>query len=462
MSSNLILVANRLPISLTSSRRGLRIHKSPGGMASALLPLLKNTSTIWLGYSGLEETLTVDNLKQLGISSQLRPVAIKAELYRCYYYNFANGILWPVFHGFQPRQRFTEADWQATLAVCNQFADHIMSNIKPGDRLWIHDFHLFMLPAILRDRGLTNRIGFFLHIPFAKPDWLKKVPHYQDILNSLRGVDILGVQTKQDVKRAKNCFQILSPGFTPPQIDAFPIGIDYKKYSEAYLLPSVQAHLQRIKRQLSGKFVILSASRLDYTKGIMEQLAAIEALLSKPDLTLPIKYKLIVAPSREVLGEYSDLSKAIEIKVAEINRRFGSLSYQPIDYDYRTIGFEELCAWYGYADVLLDTPLIDGMNLVAKEYIAAQHDKPGVVILGIMAGAAAQLKQSLLVNPARIEDIVASLQQAIRMPKTIRQQRLKTLLLNVSSEDIFSWYASFDKMLRVKDEITLQRFSFHS
>lgn len=455
MSSNLFLVANRLPINLTASKRGVSIHKSPGGMASALLPLLKNTSTIWLGYSGLEETLTEDNLKQLGISSQLRPVAIKADLYRRYYYNFANGILWPAFHGFQPRQRFTEADWRATLAVCNKFADNIMSNINPEDRLWIHDFHLFMLPAILRGRGLTNRIGFFLHIPFAKPDWLKKVPHHQDILNSLSTVDLLGVQTGRDARQAQNCFKILAPDLTPPQIGAFPIGVDYKKYSEAYLMPSVQAHLQRIKRQLSGKFVILSASRLDYTKGIMEQLAAIETLLSKPASALPIKYKLIVAPSREVLGEYSDLSKAIESKVTEINRHFGSSSDQPIDYDYRTIGFEELCAWYSYADVLLDTPLIDGMNLVAKEYIAAQHDKPGVVILGKKAGASAQLKSSLLVNPARTEDIVAALQQAIIMPKTARQQRLQALLLNVSSEDIFSWYASFDKMLHAKDQMTL-------
>ena len=389
-------------------------------------------------------------MEDLDLPGQLKPLSLSKKAYKSYYGNFANGSLWPVFHGLQPRRVFDEEDWQIALGVVQQFADKIIELAEPDDYIWIHDFHLIMLPKLLREAGLRNRIGFFLHTPFSQPEVFQSLPHSREMIDSLRAADVCGFQTSNDAEgysKSKEALGIKDEKRAPQLIGVYPVGIDYASYATAFQRDAVRKHSARIADLYGDKTIILSISRLDYTKGIVEQLRAVEEFLMQADNPRSYLYKLIVAPSRESLTEYQQLSQEIQATVTEINNRLASPGWVPIDYDNRAVPTDEVVAWFAKADVMLVTPQIDGMNLVAKEYIAAKIDNHGLLILSNSAGAAHQLKQALLVDPNNHSEIVSALRQANTMPQHERRKRFLAMRQNVRSEDAYFWGNKFSEDL---------------
>ncbi len=447
-ASKLIVVSNRLSISISEYSHGLRYASSPSGLAAALSSALRSKSTVWIGWNGMRRGLRKDELDSLHLPQQLQPINLAQSFYRSYYNNFSNGSLWPILHGFKPRRMYDQADWQASLAVTQRFAAKVVALAKPQDIIWIHDFHLIMLPRTLRELGCTNRIGYFLHTPFARPKLFQTLPHYREMLESLQLTDVCGFQTDDDVQRFKACQTLITrPGrITQPLTKAFPVGIDYHHYADASTTAPVRKYTQAFKKSFRLKTVILSVSRLDYTKGIVRQLMAVEGLLTDTPKSQEFIYKLIVAPSREDLSEYQELKQNIEKLVGRINKRFGTSDWQPVQYDYRSVQFDELVALYRRADIMLVVPLIDGMNLVAKEFVAAKSNM-GVLILSKTAGAAQQLTTALQVDPTSLKEVIAALKTAVTMPSMERRLRHRAMRKIVKQENAFLWVETFTAVL---------------
>lgn len=440
-----IVVSNRLPVSIIEQADKVSLKRSIGGLATAMGSLTGRYPMLWIGWGGIAHPLTKDQIKRLRFPKTLVPIAISTRLLARYYDRIANGILWPMLHGLRPSTLSQEADWQAVKKVVSRFAEAIQQNLEPDDVIWIHDYHLVLLPKVLRDAGVTQRIGFFLHTPFPPFQTLSRAKFAREMLESLSQVDVMGFQTERDMRHFKECLKAMDIDMRRgATVRPFPIGIDFDTFRKAASLVSVTKYFKAIQTlKPRGHKVILSVSRLDYTKGIVEQLKAagqaIEQLIPKK-----VTYKLIVAPSREAQEEYRKLHDKIEQTVAEINDHFKrKYGLEPIEYSYRSYGFEELNAWYQAADVLLVTPVIDGMNLVVKEYIAARHNNRGAVVLSRTIGAAFQLKKAILVDPTDVEDITRGLVKALSLPVTERAKRWRALARNVRDENVFWWARSF-------------------
>lgn len=430
-TSSIILAANRLPATLVQVGGSKQWQPSPGGMAAALTPIQKKWHAHWIGWSGLHEP--PDDLPPF--SPGLEGLHIPAELYNHYYNGMANGVLWPAFHGLQAESLSEEA-WKAYVEVNNLFADTIAAKARPGDLIWIHDFHLLLVPTLLRKRGLQNKIGLFLHIPFAGEKYLA-FPHARTLLGGLLGTSLCGVQTEADAQKLTDCLRHLFPKTKLPPIRNFPIGIDYQLYHSAYKKTAVRVMLDEIQKATAGRYVVLSVSRLDYTKGITTQLRAVERAVKK-DLKNTY-YKIIVAPSREGVGAYQTLKNDIDAEIARLQQELPGV----IDYQYRNTPFNEVCAWFLRADTTLVSPFIDGMNLVAKEYLATKQDQKGVLILSTKAGAAAQLTDALLVDPYNEEAIANALLQAQAMPAGEQRRRASAIRRNLREQDVFWWAEQF-------------------
>jgi trehalose 6-phosphate synthase/phosphatase len=433
----LIIVSNRPPISVTEGSGGLAIKRAPGGLAAALSQVWERPGCVWVGWSGMDRSLSHDEFRELRLGDKLALVNLESDLYHRYYDVFANGVLWPVLHGMAPRQAYTPDDLTAAEAVIERFARCLLWLAKPDDIIWIHDFHLALLPGRLRELGMKQRIGFFLHVPFADPAVFRRLPDHERLASSLVQADVLGLQTTRDLRQLKR--YMARAGLEPAgRVDAFPIGIDYDEYHDRVYRPESAVHLAQLSLRYDGQTVIFAASRLDYTKGIPQQLRAIDGLLARTGRR-DIVFKLLVVPSRESLEEYQEVREQAEQLVAEINGRY---DWQPVEYTYASYGLDELCAWYARADIMLVTPVVDGMNLVAKEYVAAHGDE-GVLVLGRRAGAAAQLRQALLVDPDDAGTMVDTLERAINMPASERRRRMQALRRVVRVQSVQRWGEEF-------------------
>lgn len=422
----------------------LTLQRSIGGLSTALSTLMSTYPLVWIGWAGTDKRLTEEVLRRLHFPKNLIPIAIEPKLFNRYYNRMSNGVLWPLLHSMEPPDSDQTANWKASQKVTALFANATKATCSAGDLIWIHDYHLALLPAALRGQGVTNRIGFFLHTPFPTPDVFAMWRYHGQLLRSLREADVIGFQTARDVENFHACLRATGIRLRPHTIvQAYPIGIDFKAYRAAIKVGAVSTYLARVRRRINRKKVILSVSRLDYTKGIIEQLRAVERVLANSN-PKKLLYRLIVAPSREAIDEYRELKLEIDRTVNEINSRFmQSHGVTPIDFEYRSHGFEELNAWYRAADILLVTPLIDGMNLVVKEYVAARGNYRGIVVLSKTAGAAAQLHSAVQVDPSNISDIRCGITDALEMPLHERKRRWQALRNNVKQEDIFWWSKRF-------------------
>jgi trehalose 6-phosphate synthase/phosphatase len=438
MSGRIIIVSNRLPLSIVKREGRWIADRSIGGLATALSSVFGRYEPIWVGWTGVKKVFAQKEMASLGLPDGLVPVQIPARMVQRYYDRYCNRVLWPELHGLRPGIKVKGTDWQAYEEMSERFAAAASEQVRPGDLIWIHDFHLMLLPHYLRKAGVKNRIGFFLHTPFPAKSGLE---HQPLMLKSLMSADLVGLQTDRDVKN------IRAAGFNG-NVRAIPIGIDYKLYSQADKRDNVRSILSDLKARTKKRKMILSISRLDQTKGIVMQLRAVEDFLRGRGDRKNFVYRVIVAPSRENVPEFKKLRVKVERVVEQINQRLGSSDWRPVDYEYRSIGLDEVCAHDLAGDIMLLAPVIDGMNLIAKEYVATRTNDRGMLVLSNTAGAAFNLKDAVLVDPLSRESIVAGLHQAQHMGAKERSARWEKMRRAVAHHDLFWWTDEFIRTLR--------------
>lgn len=460
----LIIVSNRLPIALTKGDTGhWQVQPSPGGLVTALSPLLSERGGLWVGWPGIMGEVELDNVidqasQDLGYS--LNPVSLTEEDINQYYFGFSNEILWPLFHDLQTRCNFDPAYWNAYQSVNRKFANIVAQNARTEDYIWVHDYQLMLVAKDLRHMGVDNKVGFFLHTPFPPLDILAKLPWRTKILEALLEYDVVGFQTRRDRNNFIRCIEAMHKGvhadfrrqvstITTPKRDisigSFPISIDFNDFARQAKSPIVEGAARQLRETMPDQLIVLGVDRLDYSKGIPEKLKAFKNALERfDDLHGKITLIQVAVPSRKDIPEYQILRAEIEGLVSEINGIFTQPGWIPVHYMFRSMERTELLAYYLAADIALITSLKDGMNLVAKEYCAANIDKDGVLILSEFAGAANQLyRWSLLVNPYDIEGVAEAIHEAFHMSIEERRWRMRKLRNSVARRDVFWWVESF-------------------
>jgi trehalose 6-phosphate synthase len=404
----------------------------------------------------LSEALTLGG-KDIGYT--LKSVPLSEEEVRGYYYGFANEILWPLFHDLQTRCNFDPSYWYAYEDANRKFAETIAQEMAPEDYLWIHDYHLMLVAKYLREMGVHEKTGFFLHTPFPSPDIFVKLPWRRQILESLMAYDLVGFQTSVDRNNFLDCvgrhlrtprsdsrrMLVVLKGERQVRVGNLGISIDFDEFDRLARGDSVGRRLDELREEMAATKVILGVDRLDYSKGIPERLRAFEKALEQyEDLRGRVTLVQVVEPSRTGIPEYDQLQSEIEGLVGRINGRFTQSGWVPIHYFYRRLDRQELVAFYRLARIALVTPLKDGMNLIAMEYCAANVDESGVLVLSEFAGAAWRLgRHALIVNPYDIDGMAEAIHQASEMGWEERQHRMRRLRAAVRRRDIYWWVKTF-------------------
>ncbi|HTR67751.1 MAG TPA: trehalose-6-phosphate synthase [Terriglobales bacterium] len=466
IEGRLILVSNRLPVSLKRQGENLRVEPSPGGLATALSAVWNSYKDgIWIGWPGatVENVNIQDLLDKVAKEGpyQLRAVILTAQEVERFYAGFANEIIWPLFHDLQSRCNFRPEYWEAYQKVNRKYARAVASSSSSEDLIWVHDYQLMLVAQNLREMGSRSRLGFFQHIPFPPPDVFEKLPWRDSVLRGLLEFDVLGFQTSRDRANFIACVAELLPeaeihdgdqqqaivhlGGRRVIAGAFPISIDFDEFAVPASQPDVAARATAIRSELMENILLLGVDRMDYTKGIPERLQAFRLLLERfPELRRQISLVQIVVPSRSDIPEYKGLREEVELLVSQINGQFTQPGWVPIHYMYRNMPRHDLLAYYRAADVALITPLKDGMNLVAKEFCAAQIDERGVLVLSEFAGASPELRHgAILVNPNDFVGVANAIRQAVQMPPEEKLSRMRLLREIVKNHNIQRWTSSF-------------------
>ena len=449
--SRLVVISNRV----ADPRKA-----AAGGLAVALGEALRVTGGLWFGWSGTVVEGGVPGEGELHVEQAgkvtLATVDLSTDDHAGYYLAYSNSVLWPVFHYRLDLAQFDSGYIAAYRRVNQLFARKLMPLLQPDDILWIHDYHLIPLAAELRAAGCRNRIGFFLHIPLPPPQLMVAIPEHKWLMRAFFSYDLVGFQSQTDLQHFAR--YVLSEGDAKELGDgrfrafnrtlhagAFPIGIDVDEFEALTRTKDGREMHERMKVEYAGQQLLLGVERLDYSKGLPRRMRAIKALLEKyPENIGKSTLIQIASPSREDLSSYTGLLRELESLCGSINGDFGDLEWMPIHYIHRNVARKRLVGLYRLARVALVTPLRDGMNLVAKEFIAAQDpDDPGVLVLSRFAGAAEQLKAALLVNPYDIESTADTIEWALRMPLQERQARHRQLFSQIREQDIHWWRNTF-------------------
>ena len=455
--SRLVVVSNRIAVPDGSKA-------SAGGLAVGILDALKTTGGLWFGWNGEisaigeEDNEDIDVVKQEGITYASFP--LNQNDYDLYYCQFSNTVIWPAFHYRLDLVQFQREAWDGYCHVNALLAERLLPLIEPDDILWIHDYHLLPFAAELRKRGVNNRIGFFLHIPFPTPEIFNALPPHKELLEMLCDYDLLGFQTENDRQAFLECLALLTQVQDKgPKLhrafgntfatEVYPIGIEpdsIKEMAEGPLPPKMAA----MKRELGDAKNIIACERLDYSKGLPERFLAYEALLENfPQHRGKIRYSQIAPTSRGDVQAYQDIRHQLETEAGRINGKYGTLGWTPLYYLNQHFDRRLLMKIFRLTDVALITPLRDGMNLVAKEYVAAQDpEDPGVLVLSRFAGAANELTSALIVNPYDRDEVAAALDKALTMSRTERISRYNDMMTILRKNDISHWRESFLQDLR--------------
>jgi trehalose 6-phosphate synthase/phosphatase len=461
-ATRLLVVSNRLPTVLEKKDSGWILKPGSGGLVSALAPVLSHRGGVWIGWPGLAlerggawEALISEGFRERGYD--LLPVLLNEDEVKGFYEGFSNAILWPLFHDLTGRCDFQPSYWYTYLEVNHKFADAVVEHSRSGDFVWVQDYQLIHVAEFVRERS-SARIGFFLHIPFPPLDIFMKLPWRGQILNAFLSYDLLGFQTQRDRRNFLSCVEHLLDKLEirktrdsnlvevrtqkrSVRVGTFPIGIDYAAFSETARSDEVELRVGELRRRIGPYELVLGIDRLDYTKGLPERLQAFRNALQRfPELRERAMLMQIVVPSREAVADYQALKGEIEQLVGEINGEFSTPGWVPVHYHYRSLLRRDLVALYRMARAGFVTSLKDGMNLVAKEFVACQVDGLGALVLSEFAGAAAQLKNgALLVNPHDIEGMADALKLAFEMPPAERLRRMHAMQEVLRKEDIFWW-----------------------
>ncbi|WP_447641873.1 MULTISPECIES: bifunctional alpha,alpha-trehalose-phosphate synthase (UDP-forming)/trehalose-phosphatase [Chitinophagaceae] len=462
-----IIVSNRLPVKIESSENGYVLHTSEGGLATGLDSVFsKGSENLWLGWPGLAVKEEKDRLHISAelAKKQLRPVFLTKKDIDGFYLGFSNATLWPIFHYSPGFARYKDSEWETYQLVNQKFAKAIAEILEDGDMVWIQDYHLLLLPQLVRKMGKKVSIGFFQHIPFPAFEIFRLIPWRKELLNGMLGADLLGFHTIDDVNHFLDCsmrlldatvdYNVVRYNRNLSAVDAFPMGIDFDKFDKH--LPAQTNTLKDIeilKAQFKDQKLILSIDRLDYSKGILPRLRAIEMLFQEhPEYKGKLTLFMIVVPSRDTIFRYRELKDEIDKIVGNINAHFRTIGWEPIHYFYQSFPPDYLSALYQITSVCLVTPMRDGMNLVSKEYVASRNNNDGVLILSEMAGASRELYDALIVNPNDVRQISETIVQAFDMPLAEQQARMQKMREIVRKFDINHWVKIFmNKLDEVKE-----------
>lgn len=463
--SRLIIVSNRMPVTVQIEDGIIKTGASAGGLVSALGAFLEKKAEngetcncLWVGWPGSSIAPDYQDIVRAELQQKYgyEPVYLEENTMDQFYLGFCNKTIWPLFHYFPTLTVYEEAMWEVYEEVNRRFCAVVAALVQPGDTIWIHDYHFMLLPAMLRERCPSVSIGFFLHIPFPAYEIFRMLPRKwaAGMIEGLLGADIVGFHTIDYVRHflisvlrlTGNQHQIgrLLVQGREVQVDAFPIGIDFDRYHGTACLPKVKKESNVIRRKLVTQKAILSVDRLDYTKGIAKRLRAYEMFLKRhPEWQQKVVLLLVVVPSRIGVDKYQDMRSEIDELVGRINGQFAVFGWTPIAYLYKNLGLQALSALYSAADVALVTPLRDGMNLVAKEYIASRTQDTGALILSEMAGAARELPEAIIINPNSQEEMTDALLQALCMPEGEQASRIRSMRETVKKHDVHRWGKNF-------------------
>jgi trehalose 6-phosphate synthase/phosphatase len=458
--SRIILVSNRLPITVKLGDQGPRIERSVGGLAIALREPHERSGGVWIGWPGPTEKLAEQDLATLNARLQelnAVPVHLTAREINRFYETFANGVIWPLFHYLTGNLPLRVEGWDTYESVNARFARVVADQYRAGDQIWVHDYQLMLVPGMVRRLLPHARIGFFLHTPFPSSELFAVLPRRERLLSGLLGADLIGFHTSWYRRHFVNSItrimgidvvddRALVNGRSV-QLAVFPIGVDAKAYQERSLETDVTEETANLRAGSSCKLLV-GIDRLDYTKGIPRRLLAFEHLLShRPEWRERVRMVQVAVPSRTGVRAYRRFRQEVDALVGHINGMFGTHDWTPVHYLYRSLPEAQLLALYRAADVMLVTPVRDGMNLVSKEFIATRSDEQGVLVLSEFAGAAAQLTDAVLVNPFDIEAAAERYHQALTMPPEEQTRRMRVLRAHVFDYDVHRWTQEFLRAL---------------
>jgi trehalose 6-phosphate synthase/phosphatase len=458
----LLVVSNRLPLTLRRIDQGFRAEPSSGGLATALEPVLRTTQGLWIGWPGGERGATAsanrerrELLDQWEREHGYASIELPKSTAERFYYGYANRTLWPLFHQFPSSFEFEETGWQAYVEANTLFRDAVVSRMQPGDQVWVHDYQLMLLPQLLREAAPDLAIGFFLHIPFPASDLFRVLPRRDEILRGLLGADLLAFQTHGHLQHFRSSLlRILGIGSRmdevqvegrPCWLDVLPIGITPEEFTVPIERDPEVHHLCRELRQFfADRRILLAVDRLDYTKGIPQRLRTFRRLLKqRKELQGKVALVQIAVPSRDQIPLYQELRQEVNRLVGEINGELGTPQWTPVLYIHRPVSRPELIALYATADVGWVTPLRDGMNLVAKEYVACHRGRDGSLVLSELAGAAAEMGEAFLVNPYDEERTAEAIARALILPPEEQRERMSALYRRVVRNSAASWSRRF-------------------
>lgn len=448
----LVIVANRLPVVRARSGGKQQWKRSPGGLVSALTPIVQSHRGGWVGWTGTTgpapKPFTLDRIRHF-------PISLSRKQFQTFYNGFCNGTIWPLYHFAVREPEYHRHWWRPYVRVNKRFAELTAQAAAQRGIVWIQDYHLQLVPALLREIRPDLRIGFFLHIPFPPEELFGQLPWRRQILEGLLGADVVGFQTHTGAQNFVRLAQryadariergVVRVHDRDVRVDAYPISTDFDRYASLAAQPSVIERSVELRQQVGqGRKIILGVDRLDYTKGIDVRLRAFRDLLSRrTELLHECVLVQLAVPSRERVAEYQHLRRQVEELVGQINGEFGEVGMTPVQYLHRELPADELVALYRAAEVKLVTPFADGMNLVAKEYVATRLDNTGVLILSEFAGAAQELKTALQVNPHDVDGLAETMDMAISLPAREVTRRMRRMREVVRGHTVYDWAESF-------------------
>lgn len=461
--TKIIIVSNRLPVKLSKQDGKYMYQRSEGGLATGLSSIRSKAETVWIGWPGATVEANEQKEVQHDLTGQgLRAVFLTEDEIKNYYEGFSNETLWPVYHYMPSYAKYAQEYYDSYVAVNEKFKEAVAAIYQEGDIVWVHDYQLLLLPSMIRDLYPNATIGFFQHIPYPSFELFRLIPWRKQLLHGMMGADLIGFHTFNDTRHFVSAVTHLLPARSSSNeltyanrtvvADSFPMGIDPYLFEKALSHDATKKNLENLKSTFDGTKLILSIDRLDYSKGILQRLQAFECFLkNSPEYIEKVALYMVIVPSRDTVQKYKELRDEIDLIVGRINAQYRTMSWLPIHYYYRSFPHDMLVALYHSADVCLVTPMRDGMNLVCKEYIACRTQHTGVLILSEMAGASKELTDALIVNPNDTGEIYAAIKEAIEMPITEQETRIRNMRAVVHKFNINQWVKIFmDRLSEVK------------